>query len=264
DAEPRRVLRLGDEVLDRVAAERRQVLVRLGLRPDEVRQDEVVEVEPRLPHERAQPVASPEAAQPRRGKGTHANNLRAPRRAGPPKITPSTSSHRPCSATVRHGLRSYSAERKKSTAWENGSRSLIQPAGGTISAGIRPRKTIGITTRTAISDADRASRAMAPRNAPSAPTEPPARTSPTTSSGSRRHGSPPVTPPTWITRPNASDIARPSASATAAASATFDQTSCPSPTSPRARRPTTFSSRSAASDPAASRRARKVIVSPSA
>ena len=113
-------------------------------------------------------------------------------------------------------------------------------------------------------EAERASRASAPSSAPRAPTEPPASTSPTTSSGRRRHGSPPVTPPISMTSPKASAIASPSASATAAASATFDQTSCPSPTSPRASRPTTFSSRSAASDPAASSSARKVIVSPSA
>jgi len=37
---------------------------------------------------------------------------------------------------------------------------LAQPAGGTTSAGIRPRKTIGSTTSSATSEAERASRAI--------------------------------------------------------------------------------------------------------
>ena len=64
--------------------------------------------------------------------------------------------------------------------------------------------------------------------------------------------------------PKASAIVRPTTNETTAASATFAETSSPIPTSPRASRPTTFSSRSAASEPAASTNVRKLIVSASA
>src|SRR5205823_3625343 len=84
---------------------------------------------------------------------------------------------------------------------------------------------------------------------------------PSTRSGNRRHGSPPVTPPTWMITPKATAIAIPRTRASAAARATFAQTRWPSPTSPRASRPITFSSRSAASEPAASISVRNVIVS---
>ncbi len=59
----------------------------------------------------------------------------------------------------------------------------------------------------------RASRASAPSSAPAAPTTPAASATPTSSSGRRAHGSPPVTPPTSATMPNTIAIAAPSASA---------------------------------------------------
>ena len=61
--------------------------------------------------------------------------------------------------------------------------------------------------------------------------------------------------------PNATAIATPRTSASAAARTIFAQTRWPRPTRPRASRPITFSSRSEASEPAASISARKVIVS---
>ena len=52
DADADERVDLADDVVDRPAAHRRQRLVRLGRRPDEERHDEVLEVEPRLAHER--------------------------------------------------------------------------------------------------------------------------------------------------------------------------------------------------------------------
>src|SRR5205085_2158848 len=83
-------------------------------------------------------------------------------------------------------------ELKNRTPWAKGNASLNHPAGGTISRGTRPTKTIGRTTSTATSDAVRASRASAPRSVPSAPSAPPTSSSPPTRSGRRSHGPPPV------------------------------------------------------------------------
>ena len=105
-AEPRRLLGLGDEILDRVPAHGGQVGVRLGRRPDEEREDEVLEIQACLAHERAQPVAAAQPAQARGRKGTHTNNLRAPSRASPPKTAPSATSQSPSRRTLPQGLRS--------------------------------------------------------------------------------------------------------------------------------------------------------------
>src|SRR5439155_346043 len=99
------------------------------------------QVEARLADERPQPVAAAQPAQTGR-REAHANNLRAPRRASAPKIPPSTRSQTAWRTTSPHGLRSNSAERKSWNACVNGSALEAQPAGGTISEGIRPRKTI--------------------------------------------------------------------------------------------------------------------------
>src|SRR5439155_1535038 len=147
------------------------VRIRLRPRPDEERVDEVVEVEPGLADERAQPIAAAQPPKPGCGKA-HANNLRAPRRASVPKIPPSTRSQTAWRTTWPQGLRSKSAERKNWNACVNGSALDAQPAGGTISDGISPRKTIGRTTSSATSEAERASRASAPRSAPRAPSDP--------------------------------------------------------------------------------------------
>ena len=101
-----RLVGLGGQVVDREAAERGQLGVRLGRRPDEERQDEVVEVEPRLAHERPQAVAAAEPAQTRDRERAHTNNLRAPTRASPPKTAPSATSQRPSRSTSPQGLRS--------------------------------------------------------------------------------------------------------------------------------------------------------------
>jgi hypothetical protein len=105
-AQLRRLLGLGRQVLDREPAECRQVRVRLGGRADEERQDEVVEVDPGLPHERPQAVAAAEPAQARDRERAHTSNLRAPTRASPPKTTPSATSQRPSRSTAPQGLRS--------------------------------------------------------------------------------------------------------------------------------------------------------------
>ena len=91
--------------------------------------------------------------------------------------------------------------------------SLTQYAKASASRGTRPRKTTGSTTSTARSDAVRASRASAPSSAPAAPTTAAASATPTSRSGMRAHGSPPVTPPSSTTIPKTTAIAAPSASA---------------------------------------------------
>ena len=105
-AEPAGFLGLGDEIVDGEPAERGQLGVRLGRRADEEREDEVVEIEARLAHERAQAVAAAQPAQPRDGKRAHINNLRASIRASPPKTTPSATSQSPSRSTLAQGLRS--------------------------------------------------------------------------------------------------------------------------------------------------------------
>src|SRR5206468_7412039 len=72
--------RLGREVGDSVPAERGQVRVRLGRGADEEREDEVVELEPRLADERAQPVAAAQPAEPRGGKAHSRSRRRQSRR----------------------------------------------------------------------------------------------------------------------------------------------------------------------------------------
>src|SRR5439155_17661491 len=113
-----------------------QVRVLEGLRTDEERVDEVLELEARLAHEGAQPVAA--AQPPKPGcREAHANNLRAPRRASVPKTSPSASSQSAWRSSSPQGLRSHRAALKKSTACVNGSNVLTHPAGGTICGGIR-------------------------------------------------------------------------------------------------------------------------------
>ena len=105
-AEPSGFLGLGDEIVDGKPAERGQLGVRLGGRADEDREHEVVEIQSRLAHERAQAIAAPEPTQPRDGKRAHINNLRASIRASPPKTAPSATSQSPSRSTLVPGARS--------------------------------------------------------------------------------------------------------------------------------------------------------------
>ena len=86
DTAPGELVDLPDERLERVAAERRQQVVRLGVRSDEEGHHEVAEVEPRLLDELAQGPAAPQAPgdarRERRSPGQAYK--RVPRCPGPP------------------------------------------------------------------------------------------------------------------------------------------------------------------------------------
>ena len=186
-----------------------------------------------------------------RGRGRR--RARRARRARPPASRPAATG----SVVERRVEEAHRVDERQRVA---------HPAGGRA----RPRTGRGRGRRSAARRVPQRARPCGPRGRASRAARrarratPPARTSPSTTSGSRRHGSPPLTPPTSMISPKTTAIVMPRASASAAASATFAQTRCPSATSPRASRPITFSSRSAASAPAASSSARKVIVSASA
>ena len=93
------------------------------------------------------------------------------------------------------------------------------PAGsGKTSRGTSPRKTIGRTTRSETSEAVRASRDERAESVPTEPSAAPTRSSARTSSGSRSHGSPPVTSPSSMISPKASATPSPSPAETTAAS----------------------------------------------
>jgi hypothetical protein len=77
DAETGELLPLRGERLQRVALHRRELLVGERLRRDEQREDHVVEVEPRLPHERAHAPARAQPPQPCRRERAHAGMVRA-------------------------------------------------------------------------------------------------------------------------------------------------------------------------------------------
>ena len=189
------------------------------------------------------------------------HNLRAASRASPPKTAPSATSHAP---PAGRSPRAQVVERRAEQPHGVRERERVaDPArrGHDLAPGRGRRRRSASRRARATSEAERASRASAPTRAPSAPSAPPASTSPTTSSGSRRHGSPPVTPPISMTRrTRARSRARARARPLRRARPS-PRPARPSPTRPRASRPITFSSRSAASDPAASSSARNVIVS---
>ena len=71
DTEPLQFVGRGAEGLDRVARQARKLGIRQRLGPDEEGHDEVVEVEPRLAREPAQPGRSPQPPQPRHRKRAH-------------------------------------------------------------------------------------------------------------------------------------------------------------------------------------------------
>src|SRR5207302_719234 len=148
--------------VDREARHRRKRLVVQGLRRDEERHDELVEREPRLADEAAQPARAAEAAEPDFGKRAHAERVRAPRRASAHEAAPMPASQAASTPTACHGLVAYSAAPKNRTACANGRNRLTQYAAGTAPRGTMPRKTTGKTMSTARSDAVRASRASAP------------------------------------------------------------------------------------------------------
>src|SRR5262249_21524714 len=179
DPEAGELVGLAHEIVHRAAAQGGQQLVGARVRADEQREHELLRVDPRLPHEGAQRGRAAQAAEPRLGERAHANSLRTPRRASAPKTAVRSASHSSSRPTARHGVASYSAEPNSFTACANGKSALTQPATGTISGGTSPMKTMGRTTRMAISEAVRASRASVPSRAPSAPTAAPAATRPT-------------------------------------------------------------------------------------
>src|SRR5450759_2325583 len=85
-------------------------------------------------------------------------------------------------------------------------------AGGAISLGIRPSKTIGSATSRAPSVAERPSRASAPINVPIAPSAAPQSATPIRTSGIRCQGWPPAISPMITLSPKASKITAPTAS----------------------------------------------------
>src|SRR5438094_1252005 len=71
DAESLELVSLCGERLDGVAGQARQLGIRQRLGADKERHDEVVEIEPRLAHEPAQPGRPPQPTQPGHRKGAH-------------------------------------------------------------------------------------------------------------------------------------------------------------------------------------------------
>src|SRR5688500_6377027 len=103
DAEAHELLDLARQAGNREATQRRQLPVRARVRPDEERLDEVVEVEPRLAHERAKRAGTAQPAEASVRESAHAANLRISARATATSTSPIASSHAASIDAVRQG-----------------------------------------------------------------------------------------------------------------------------------------------------------------
>src|SRR5262249_53798216 len=263
-------LDLARKVGDGEAPQGGKPLVGACVGADEERHHEVAAVDGRLADEVAERAGAAQTAEAGLREGAHQGDCvsgtavytrrrRAASRASAHNAAVIATSQAASAPSVRHGLTSYSAAEKKRSACTTGKSEPMAPATRTASDGTTATK--ARASATAASRAVRASRASAATRQPSAPSEAPASTSPSVTSGMRCQGSPPRTAAVSITTPNASAMAVPSRAATTAPSATFAVSSSPSVAGSR---PITVSSRAAASEPAASSRASRPTVSVSA